>query len=86
MISRLRPLDLAISFKERTYGLGERIDLTIEMTPHRDCHVREGRVDLMVEARWTETSTLTVEMPIMQRASSGFGGSVGQIGTTTETR
>ena len=86
MVSRLRPLDLAISFEERTYELGETIDLTFELTPHRDCHIREGRVDLMVEERWTEKSTFTVEVPIMQRSSTGMSGTAMQVGTTTETK
>ena len=65
MISRLRPLDVAISFEERTYRLGEPIDLTIELMPHRDCDVREGRIDLMVEERWFERSTVSMEKPII---------------------
>ena len=83
MISRLRPLDLTISFPERTYRLGEPIDLTVELTPRRDCDVREGRIDLMVEEQWTEQSTVSYEKPIVQ---TGPRGGVRVIGTTTETR
>ena len=87
MISRLRPMDAAISFRERTYRIGESIDLTIELTPHRDCHVREGRVDLMVEERWTERSTMSYEKPVYTTSSGARGGaSIKQIGTTTETK
>ena len=83
MISRLRPLDVEISFPERTYRLGEPIDLTVELTPRRDCDVREGRIDLMVEEQWTERSTVTYEKPVVQ---TGLRGQVRVIGSTTETR
>ena len=87
MISRLRPMDVAISFRERTYRISEAIDLTIELTPHRDCHVREGHVDLMVEERWTERSTISYEKPVYTTSSGIRGGaSIKEIGTTTETK
>ena len=86
MISRLRPIDVSVSFDDRDCKLGESIDVTVQMKPNRDCHVREGRIDLMVEERWTERSTLTVDIPIIQSVSSGFGGSAQQMGTTTEIR
>jgi len=80
-------MDVAISFRERTYGVGDTIDLTIELRPHRDCHVREGRVDLMVEEQWTERSTLTTEKPVFASTGGARGvGNVKQIGTTTQTK
>ena len=83
MISRLRPLDLAISFRERRYRLGEPIDLRVELTPRRDCEVRMGRMDLMVEEQWTDRSIVSYEKPVVQ---TGPRGGVRVIGTTTETR
>ena len=83
MISRLRPLDLTISFEERTYGVGETIDLTIDLMPHRDCQIREGRVDLMLEERWTERSTVTVEVPLVHRNPASMASGI-QVGSTTE--
>ena len=78
---------MEVSFPERTYGLGETIDLTIELMPHRDCLIREGRVDLMVEERWTERSTVTIGIPIKQKSAGGVGWSwTSQVGTTTEIR
>ena len=85
MISRLRPLDVAISFEERAYRLGELIDLTIELMPHRDCHVREGRIDLMVEERWKEQYTLSMEKPVIVQPPRGIGPPV-QVGTETVTK
>ena len=78
MISRLRPLDIELSLEDRTYTLGDSIDLEIELSPRRDCLVREGRVDLVVEARWTIRSTRRVETPIYQ--DIGGGGSIQTLG------
>ena len=87
MISRLRPLELTTSFQERTYRLGETIDLAIKLTPRIDCEIREGRVDLVVEERWTERSMMTYEKPILQTSGGARGGvTMQQIGTETVTK
>jgi hypothetical protein len=84
MVSRLRPLDLTISYDGRTYTAGESIDVTVEGSARRDCQVRQGRVDLVVEAKWTDRSTRTVEIPVYQQA--GTGSHVQQAGTRTEVK
>ena len=86
MISRLRPIDVTTSFEDRSYKLGEVIDVTIDMTPNRDCLAREGRVDLVLEEQWKETSTLSYEKPIFQTVSTGRSATVQQVGSTTETK
>ena len=88
MVSRLRPLSVEVAFQDRTYNLGETIDLAIELRPNRDCDVRQGRVDLVLEERWTERATFSMEKPIYQRTVSGVygGGSAVQIGTETVTK
>lgn len=87
MISRLRPLELTTSFQERTYRIGETIDLAIELTPRMDCEIREGRIDLVVEERWTERSMMTYEKPILQTSGGARGGvTMQQIGTETVTK
>ncbi len=58
--SRLRPLDVNLSFEDRTFTLGETINLTVELTARGDVEVREGRVDLMCYERWTEIYTVMV--------------------------
>ena len=58
--SRLRPLDLKLFFEDRPYKLGETIDITTELDARSDVEVREGRVDLVCEARWTEIYTVMV--------------------------
>jgi hypothetical protein len=83
MVSRLRPLDVAISFRERAYRPGEPIDVTVELTPRRDCDVREGRIDLMVEERWTQKFLFTYEKPVVQNRILS---APAVTGSTTETR
>ena len=58
--SRLRPLDLKLFFEDRPYKLGETIDITTELDARGDVEVREGRVDLVCEERWTEVYTVMV--------------------------
>ena len=57
MVTRLFPLGVNFSFEDRSYKLGETIDLTVELSPRRDMEVREGRMDLVCEERWTDVST-----------------------------
>ncbi len=49
MSSRLFPLGVKVSFEDRVYGLGETINLALELSPKRDMQAREGRVDLVCE-------------------------------------
>ena len=55
MVYRLRPLQLELDCEEGPYKLGDRIDLTVELTPNADVNVREGRVDLVCEERYART-------------------------------
>ena len=65
MLRRLFPLGVKVSFEDRGYGLGEAINLTVELSPRRDMEVREGRVDLVCEESWTVRSTVMV--PVSRR-------------------
>ena len=58
MVSRLRPLEVNLVFDDRLYKLGETIDLVVELTARGDVEVREGRVDLVCDARYTERYTV----------------------------
>ncbi len=60
MVTRLFPLNVKVSFEDRPYKLGETINLTVELSPKRDMEIREGRVDLVCEERWTEIYTIMV--------------------------
>ncbi len=54
MISRIRPLNLNVTFEDRPYKLGETVNLVVELDARGDAEVREGRVDLVCEERYTE--------------------------------
>ena len=60
MVTRLFPLNVKVSFEERSYNLGETINLTVELSARRDMEVREARVDLVGEESWTVRSTVMV--------------------------
>ena len=84
MISRLWPIDLTVSYANRTDAAGEPIQITVEGTARRDCYVGQGRVELKGDARWTDRSTRTVETPIYQRV--GTGSHVQHAGTRTDVK
>ena len=58
MVYKLRPLKLRLDFEDRAFRLGETVRLRIELEPGSDVEVREGRVDLVCEERWTEVYTV----------------------------
>ena len=71
MVSRLRPVDIAISFEDRPYQLGETIRIDVELTPRGDVTVREARVDLVCLARFTEIGSRQQFAGIV-RGDTGF--------------
>ena len=83
MVYRLRPLELEFDFEDRPYQLGETIRLTVEMNPRGDVHVREARVVLVCQERYSEVSTVTMEMPVFAATA---GKQVRQMGTETVTK
>ena len=85
-ISRLRPLDVTVKVPDRKYTLGDAIEITIEVTPNRDCEVREARTDLMLEERWIEQYSTTIEKPVFTRVTGTQSSYMRQTGTVTETR
>ncbi len=90
MVYRLKPLELSLDFEDRTYKLGDTISVRVELVPNRNVDVREVRVDLMLDERFSHTSGSSMEMPVYQSTPSiggmsgmGGGGSASrQIGTT----
>ena len=59
MVTRLRPLEITMVFKDRSYKLGETIDIHLEVRARRDVVIREGRVDLMCRERYRQALTVT---------------------------
>ena len=49
-----RPMEIRINFEERSYKLGETIDLTVEAEPAREVRVRGGTLELILEERLSE--------------------------------
>ena len=59
MVTKLfRSLGIAFVFHDRPYRLGESVSLVVELKPRRDLDVRQARVDLMCEERYTEITTV----------------------------
>ena len=57
IFSFARSLDVNLVFEDRPYKLGEIINVTVEINARRDVKVREGRVYLMYDVRWTAPDT-----------------------------
>lgn len=69
MVYKLQPLVVKLDVEEGPFKLGESINLTVELVPNGDVEVREGRVDLICEERYTQTFTYS-------------GSTVGRAGST----
>ena len=63
MVTRLRPLEVSMSFEDRSYKLGETIDITLELSARRDVMVNEGRVDIICQENYQQTFTVPVTKP-----------------------
>ncbi len=50
------PLKLRVVFEERAYKLGETIDFMVELKPRGHLEMREGRIDLVCEENYIETT------------------------------
>lgn len=60
MLHRLKPLDIELEIDDGPYRLGDTINVTVALEPHGDVDVREGRLDLVCEERYTETYSVMV--------------------------
>ena len=75
MISRIRPLNMNVTFEARPYKLGETVDLVVELDARGDAEIREGRVDLVCEERYTEVYVR--EVPASHGLVRGTMGNMG---------
>ena len=55
MLAR-NPLGLSIDFPDKEYELGDRIDVSLILTPSRDVSIRKARVDLVCDQTYTQHS------------------------------
>ena len=78
MVIRLRPLDLTLTFEDRSYKLGETINCDVELVAKADIYVREARIDLVCQVHWAETYTVMVPAVMPSRS----GAMVGATGST----
>ena len=62
-----------MEFEDRAYRLGDAIRLRVVLEPKRDVDLREARVDLVCEERYTETFTM---MTPVRGSSGGFASQV----------
>ena len=67
-------LEVELFFEDRTYALGDTIDVRVALTAKRDVTVRHGRVDLVYEARWVAPET--VHRPMGRLSRPGPGGHI----------
>ena len=67
-------LDVGLVFEDRSYTLGNTIDVKVEVDAKRDVTVRQGRVDLVYEVRWVAPDT--VHHPMGRLSRPGPGGNV----------
>ena len=79
MVYKLRPLELALDFEDRTYQLGDTINVTVELVPNADVDVREVRVDLIREERYVSTTASTFILDIHAAAARPGGGGLTEI-------
>ena len=59
MFARLRPLELTMEFEDRSYNLGDTVDIEVELKARRDVVIRAGRVDLICQEYYKQTTTVT---------------------------
>ena len=61
MVYRIRPMqETKVDFENRPYKLGETIHIRVELNPRRDLDVREVRVELICEATYNITESVTL--------------------------
>ena len=66
-----RPLDVSLIFEDRTYNLGETINVTVQLTAGSGVKVRKGRIYLVYDVRWTEAETEGQPLGAMIRRGGG---------------
>ena len=53
-MSWFHPLDVTVTFEDRTYKLGESIDVAVELSAHDSVQVREGSINLICDEQWVD--------------------------------
>ncbi len=77
MVYKFQPLRIGMKFDDRTYRLGETVDITVILTPSKDVSVRSARVELLCEqryVRWEGMPTVVSGARLSQTSLSQGGG------------
>ena len=56
LLGLFSPLSIRVDLEERPYKLGEVIEFRLELKPRGKVEVREGRIDLVCEENYIETT------------------------------
>ena len=88
MVYKLKPFELSFDFEDRDYALGDTIDVRVTLTPRGDAEVREARIDLVCEQRYSQRGTSFVPDTYAQtsRAGSVVSGRTRHVGTERKER
>ncbi|MBI2855240.1 MAG: hypothetical protein HYX93_00145 [Chloroflexi bacterium] len=70
-LSRIRPLDVKLSYEDLPYSLGEHIPISVEVYARGDVEVREAWIDLVCEETYIESYTMMVPDRKTYRAPDG---------------
>ena len=77
MVSRLRPLDVTLTFEDKLYELGETISCEVELLAKADIDVREARIDLVCQVQWVDIHTVMVPTVRPSRGGAALGATGG---------
>jgi hypothetical protein len=58
LMAAIWPVNVMIRFEDRPYTLGEAVQVTVELNTRRDVGIREGRLELICEERFTDVITV----------------------------
>ena len=83
MVSRLNPVTIGISFPDKTYRLGDTVRVDVDMTADTDVTVREARVGMECQVRYTEMRSGISRRDSVRRARAGDEGFLGPPPQTT---
>jgi len=79
LIDRLFPMEVDSLFEDRPYWLGDTMIVTVEFRPRLDVELREGRVELLCHARWTEIHSFKVEGGSLPHRTAAGGVNIGRL-------
>ena len=77
MFNFLRPMELKVDVGDRSYNLGDTLEVTVVLRARGNAVVREARIALVYEETFTEVFTAMVPERGMQKAEHG----VSPVGT-----